>query len=159
MPFPDMEASLSCLDNKRLGKQRVETYQILRTLLGESQGWANHPAVKMWSGYESALALYGYISCSIWLDKGFKDSLMPKFVDYIVDLSSCVNQKTCSIDEPWWISNAELNKSHQSNLLRKDPVHYGQWFKSVRDDLPYLWPSSLTGDFKVGKIPNKLLGV
>jgi hypothetical protein len=27
LPFPSFEASARCLDNKRLGKQRVEAYQ------------------------------------------------------------------------------------------------------------------------------------
>jgi hypothetical protein len=27
LPFPSFEASVRCLDNKRLGKQRVEAYQ------------------------------------------------------------------------------------------------------------------------------------
>ena len=30
LPYPDFARSARCLDNRRLGKQRVESYQILR---------------------------------------------------------------------------------------------------------------------------------
>ena len=33
LPYPDIEKSLNSLDSKRLGKQRVEAYQILNILL------------------------------------------------------------------------------------------------------------------------------
>ena len=48
MPSQDYMTTASQLDNKRLGKQRVEAYQIIRALTGESQGWIHHPATKMW---------------------------------------------------------------------------------------------------------------
>jgi len=53
MPYGSQyDQTAKCLDVKRLGKQRVETYQILKALLGESKGWRNHPATRMWEGYE-----------------------------------------------------------------------------------------------------------
>lgn len=39
LPYPSIIKSLRCLDNKRLGKQRVETLQILRALRGITRGW------------------------------------------------------------------------------------------------------------------------
>lgn len=49
LPYTDPEKCARVLDNKRLGKQRVEAIQILNVLLGVTQtkGWRNHPAVKM----------------------------------------------------------------------------------------------------------------
>ena len=40
LPYPDFERSAKVLDNKRLGKQRVEVLQILNVLLrpGGKQG-------------------------------------------------------------------------------------------------------------------------
>ena len=55
LPYPDFQKTAQCLDNKRLGKQRVEARQIISTLEGKSNGWRNHPAVKMWKGYEDCL--------------------------------------------------------------------------------------------------------
>jgi hypothetical protein len=53
-----MVKSLSCLDDKRLGKQRVETYQLIRALEGTTKGWRNHPACVMWEKNIDALKLY-----------------------------------------------------------------------------------------------------
>ena len=53
MPYPDLKASVCCLDPKRLGNQ---IYREAKTLI--SGGWPNHPAAKIWKGYEHALADY-----------------------------------------------------------------------------------------------------
>ncbi len=42
MPFSSVFDSLHCLDNKRLGKQRVEAYQILQAITGKTKAWLNH---------------------------------------------------------------------------------------------------------------------
>jgi hypothetical protein len=80
LPFPSFEQSLQSLDYRRLGKQRVETKQILMALLGESKGWVNHPATKMWRGHEHALAEYGLLSCREWKSRGYKDNTEQYFV-------------------------------------------------------------------------------
>lgn len=57
LPYPDLQASVQCLDPKRLGNQ---VYRECLTLV--RGGWSNHPASRMWKGYEYALcryALYG----------------------------------------------------------------------------------------------------
>ncbi len=49
LPYPDFAESARVLDNKRLGKQRVEVLQILNVLTDSTRkGWRNHPAVAMW---------------------------------------------------------------------------------------------------------------
>ena len=79
LPELTFEASASALDYRRLGKQRVETYQILRTLTGKSDSWKNHPAVKMWRGYEKALCAYGLAICEEWrYVRGYKDTCCEK---------------------------------------------------------------------------------
>jgi hypothetical protein len=57
LPYKDFKKSAKVLDNKRLGKQRVEAFQILNILLGrtKTKGWRNHPAVLMWKGHSNAL--------------------------------------------------------------------------------------------------------
>ncbi len=59
LPYPDFEASARVLDDRRLGKQRVEALQVLRALTRAQYGWKHHPAVRMWAGHEEALAAYG----------------------------------------------------------------------------------------------------
>ena len=61
LPYASFEDVARTLDRKRLGKQRVEGMQILNVLAkppGYTGAWANHPAVKMWRGYENALKQY-----------------------------------------------------------------------------------------------------
>ena len=50
LPVADFEDGARLLDSPRLGKQRVETLQILRALELPDYGWASHPAVRMWRG-------------------------------------------------------------------------------------------------------------
>lgn len=51
LPYSDFRRTARVLDVRRLGKQRVETLQILRALTFDDYGWRNHPAVTMWVGY------------------------------------------------------------------------------------------------------------
>lgn len=145
MPYPNTWASARCLDNKRLGKQRVECKQILLAL-GVSVGnhvadtgshWRNHPAVRMWRGHELALAEYAEIMCIAWRQRGFKDTLRDQFRD-VADRLLANSQWHHS---PNWLGYDRLHASHRSNLLRKDSTHYGQFGWLEPADLPYWWPT------------------
>jgi len=143
LPYNDFEASAFVLDNKRLGKQRVETFQILNAIrhvdkFGDplppatKRGWVTHPCTVMWRNYVPALALYGYIMTCEWIDRGYNDTLLPKF-QAVLDVGD-------PIVMPAWLGLQDLHVSHQSNLMRKHPDHYSKYFASVPDTLPYVWP-------------------
>ena len=76
-----MERSAKALDNKRLGKQRVEALQILRANLGLTKGWRNHPAAVMWRGHEGYLYLYTNAMCMEWRQRGFVDNVQGQLQD------------------------------------------------------------------------------
>lgn len=135
LPYSSFQESAKVLDRQRLGKQRVETYQILRTLTGVSSGWQNHPAVKMWRGYDQALADYGATVCFEWIDRGYKDTLLEHFLNHMENAQDC--------EMPEWLGDDDFHQSHRSNLVRKLPDHYRQFFPEVADDLPYIWPSAV----------------
>ena len=63
LPYADLAASCRVLDDRRLGKQRVETFQVLRALTWPEYGWKNHPVTKMWRGFVPGLVAYGVASC------------------------------------------------------------------------------------------------
>jgi hypothetical protein len=133
LPYPSFSQSAAVLDYRRLGKQRVETLQILNALLGKSHGWINHPAVKMWRNYEFRLREYGYSICAEWVRRGYRDSCAEKIYELTKDL------KVCSY--PDWLGLPEFHLSHQSNLIRKNPEFYRPIFgENVPDNLPYIWP-------------------
>lgn len=141
LPEPSFYTSAQVLDNKRLGKQRVEGYQILRTLTGKSTGWANHPAVKMWRGYE--LSVYGYVKevCLAWRSRGFKDTILDKLHNEFPEFSWTRFEVDYEARPPRWCTN-EFIESHRSNLIRKDPVYYRRYWPDTPDNLPYIWPVS-----------------
>ena len=135
VPYTTNARSAAVLDNRRLGKQRVETLQILRSLAGLTNGWRNHPAVKMWEGSERALADYGVAICQEWVGRGYKDTCLLK-IETLRDTYWPSSQER----EPEWWGEERVHLSHQSNLLRKDFIYYSQHFREVPDDLPYYWP-------------------
>ena len=148
LPYPDFLASARALDQKRLGKQRVETIQVLRGLTQPGYGWRHHPAVKMWTGYEEALVRYGLDMCAVWCEIGRADTCATTLV---ADLAA----SPCGVtrirtqpelaearDLPPWLGDEALHISHRSALLRKDPGHYQPMFGDVPADLPYYWPAS-----------------
>lgn len=145
MTHEDYTETAKTLDNKRLGKQRVEAYQILRALLGESNGWIHHPATRMWQGFEYELALYGLTISMEFYERGFDGWYMAEvFSDYQQRLSERNTEKY-----PWWTQEHEFRISHQSNLLRKDAEFYGDKFVGIPNNYPYLWPLD-NYDFKLG---------
>lgn len=134
LPYPDFNLSATVLDYRRLGKQRVEAWQILNTLRGASKGkgWINHPAVKMWRGHEQALVQYGIAMCKEWINRGYKDTMLERFMSLRSDTSEIVLPK--------WHGNEEFHRSHRSNLLRKKPDFYRVHWPKENDNLQYVWP-------------------
>ena len=159
LPFPSFAESAAALDYKRLGKQRVECKQILQALrkgkytckhckysynepyapsnctingihVWQPTPWYNHPAVKMWRGYEQKLIDYSIFICEEWISRGYNDNLLPYFQGI----------RTTPCADPPWLGNPDFHRSHQSNLIRKDPAYYSAKFPGVPADLPYIWP-------------------
>jgi hypothetical protein len=140
----DYKATAKVLDNKRLGKQRVETYQILKALLGESKGWVYHPATRMWKGNEYQLFLYQWETCQEWVSRGFKDTVLVKSSELITKHSVSITAEL-----PYWMTNPAVQITHQANLFIKNPDAY-PFFKhqvDVYKDLiccpnkcTYYWP-------------------
>lgn len=131
LPYPDFARSAACLDYRRLGKQRVEAWQIYQALTRPDYGWQNHPAVKMWRGYPKTLLTYGMAVCEAWLERGYKDTLLDRFT-YEWD--------SHSNDNPKWLGEEPFHSSHRAALLFKDPKHYSTFGWSEQPKLDYVWP-------------------
>lgn len=142
LPHSDFAASARCLDYRRLGKQRVEAMQIIAAITGRRltiagwgaerhSGWRNHPACKMWAGYVPALARYGQACATEYRQRGYQDRTANVFADLL------------GVDElmPPWLGNALLHATHRANLLRKDPVYYGQFGWTEVPAEGYWWPT------------------
>jgi hypothetical protein len=141
LPYPSFRKSAKVLDDKRLGKQRSECVIIMKTLLGVYEkegrkGWPHHPATKMWAGYEKSLWWYAWNVCLVWRDRGHHDTV----ADWLDGIKTSLPADPIPSEEPPWFGNEEFHRSHRSNLLRKMPEHYRQYWPDERDDLPYIWP-------------------
>jgi hypothetical protein len=144
LPYADFERSARALDAKRLGKQRVETIQVVRALTVAGYGWANHPATLMWKGYEEALGRYGIVCCQVWTELGFGDTCAATIATDLAAAGVTTIRSQAELGEagslPPWLEDEDLLRSHRSALVRKDPGHYRPLFPDVPDDLPYVWP-------------------
>lgn len=138
LPYRDFTHSAQVLDRQRLGKQRVETMQIMKALV-LGVGWVNHPATKMWAGYESALLEYQEAVVQEWCARGYKDTCLEKTKTLYREHAT----HRAHIMPPW-LGREDFHLAHQSNLLRKNPTHYEHLFPGVSNDLPYVWPAAVT---------------
>lgn len=196
LPYSNFAKSVQSLDRQRLGKQRVETMQIMQAIYGfrlitsqviftgndkriyynlkdelvneddiepdvqygyeiekeqrvvdlpfdewyldpkPGKAWLNHPAVRMWRGYEWMLLRYQRATVDEWLSREYIDTCWPKTQEIYVRLSNDQLPRS----KPPWFGNEDFHLAHQSNLVRKDPEHYRPLFPDVSDNLPYIWP-------------------
>ena len=83
----------------------------------------------MWTGYEKALRQYLRAVILEWKGRGFKNGIR-------VPAETALMPQ----DIPHWIRSRRFQHSHRSNLLRKDPRHYGKMGWKVALDLPRYWP-------------------
>lgn len=136
LPYADFSASAAVLDRARLGKQRVETLQIMKSLaLGG--GWSNHPATKMWYGNEKQLLEYQRAICTEWTDiRGYKDTCLMK----TEKLAELVPGFDYQFSQPSWLGSVSFHAAHRSNLLRKNSEYYSQFEWVEPDNLEYIWP-------------------
>lgn len=127
LPCFSFQQSAASLDDKRLGKQRVEAKQILLTLAKGSGAWTNHPAVKMWRGYKDCLSDYGWFMCMEWKRRGFTDNLATFFED----------SRGGSYDAPQFIGNCVFHNCHRRVLI------YKGW-----QDAVWAWSSTISSQWK-----------
>lgn len=151
LPYSAMRDSLDALDNKRLNKQVLETYQILKVLSGQSQSnaWRNHPAVLMWEGAEAELWRYGMTAIALANMRGIKTKNNLANFDALAKISAT----SWGNDEPAWRKNPTIlkrvNTTHKANLYRKDREYYAEYADAVNseynkpccDGCQYFWPT------------------
>jgi hypothetical protein len=178
LPYPDFIQSAKCLDYKRLGKQRVESKQILDILNGDSKSnaWKNHPAVLMWKGYEHELQVYHDIMICEWIYRGYKNNMKlfneaicdyyesyhkdKLFINYYTECDQRIDEyrqkrrfplDTFHYRIPKWITN-EFCSYHRATLLYKNPEWYSQFGWTEEPKYEYLWSTKklvVTGEIQI----------
>jgi len=138
LPYSDFHESAKALDSKRLNKQVLECYQILKVLSNPDPraGWRNHPAVKMWRGYEKSLWEYSMIMLREAANRGIKTDTNEK------NLRNLWREEVNNWggEQPEWLNDdilvERLTTTHKANLYKKDPIYYFDFFISVAESNP-----------------------
>jgi hypothetical protein len=133
LPYKDFDKSAHALDSKRLNKQILEGYQIMNVLMNDDPkaGWRNHPAVKMWRGFENSL--FDYILAMI-READRRGIKTDKNKDNLINLRvRTISRWGHGI--PAWYNNAKIMKrvttTHKANLYRKDDEYYYKFKEAV----------------------------
>ena len=149
LPSKSFATSASMLDSKRLNKQVLEGYQILKVLSSDDPfaGWRNHPAVKMWRGAESVLHTYVMSMVAEAKQRGIKTDKNEENISNLVS----INGSWWGKEFPQWYQNSAIMKlvttTHRANLYKKDPEFYNTFAYAVnsKDNMPccdgckYFW--------------------
>lgn len=164
----DFETCARNLDPKRLNAQVNEAAQILEVLYWKRQGDGkhypagcglvgpdgatprdgkrighfNHPAVRMWEGYEACLWSYATNAIQVRWPKPVQAKRMA--CDRIYNALRGVDT-TCPVPEPppWWMNRVireRIIHHHRANLIRKDPEFYGRKWPAIVPVRGYFWP-------------------
>lgn len=145
LPYADFTESAKVLDSKRLNKQILEGYQILKVLNNPDPraAWRNHPAAKMWRGHETILHQYVMAMADEADARGIKTDKNRENIKVLRN----VTQKFWGIARPEWLDNINkinrLTESHRANLYRKDPEFYFEFMHDKAnpccDKCQYYW--------------------
>lgn len=138
LPYPDFQQSAAALDTTRLGKQRVEALQILRTLVIPGYGRQHHPAVRMWMGHVPALTKYALAMADEWIARGHPDNTRESIKEFAPQ--SAHPDYADKIPMPPWLGDADFHASQRSRLIQKDSRFYDAVFADTPTDLELLWP-------------------
>ena len=135
LPFSDYEQVAETLDNKRLNKQILEGYQILKVLSGasESGAWRNHPAVLMWKNSEHYLD--EYINYMV-IEAAYRGIKTDKNVSNLKDLKARFKKRWGNA-KPIWSKPEHIDRvitTHKANLYRKDADAYAQFYTAKNSE-------------------------
>lgn len=125
LPYSNFKVSASILDFKRLGKQRVEAKQILNAIENNT-GWRNHPIVRMWRNYTTALKLYHNTMIIEWIKRGYNNMPLLHF-------------KEKDLVMPEWLGRQEFHSAHRAALLYKDFEFYSKYNWGEEAKIEYIW--------------------
>jgi hypothetical protein len=145
LPYKDFNRSAMVLDNKRLNKQILEGYQILKVLNNPDPraAWRNHPAAKMWEGHETALFEYIMAMVGQARIRGIK---VDKNMSNLIDLRATTIRNWGNGMPKWYRTEIDrITESHRANLYRKDPEFYDAFRNDMAepccDKCQYYWPT------------------
>jgi len=135
LPYKDFDQCAKTLDNKRLNKQILESYQILKVLSNQSSSgaWRNHPAVLMWKNAEKSLRTYANAMIKEARLRGIRTDGNEANLDAL----EAVSGHLWGTEKPVWSESYHINRvniTHRANLYRKDRIYYAEFYKDTKSE-------------------------
>lgn len=149
LPYSTAAECAEVLDNKRLNKQILECYQILKVISTNGKAWRNHPAVLMWEGAENELWTY---TMAMVIEANNREIKTKNNLDNLIALKKQYG-KSWGKNRPAFTKDQEtLSRTmitHRANLYRKDSFVYAEFERAVNNPLnkpccegcQYYWPT------------------
>lgn len=148
-PMFGYRASLQSLDDQRLNKQVLECSQIIDTIMDETRGYQNHPAVTMWRENVLSLCNYGAIAALTHSDRR-GNGITHRQVWFAQRATEIREGSSAECIADWaltppWVGDIWFHRSHRSRLIEKAPLYYNGWGETP-ESMPYLWPVATSRD-------------
>jgi hypothetical protein len=135
----DLRESAKNLDRQRLNAQIYEGIHILASLRGMNEELvnpkrdvSNHPASKLWVGYEDILSIYIGVHLQEWYARGYSSDVNARNYDRIK-----IVKGARWFNLPNWVTS-ELIETHKNVLYRKKPDFYLEDWEGNRE-MRYDW--------------------
>lgn len=138
LPYANYERSAVVLDDARLNKQIVESYQISQALTRLTEAYQYHPATLMWAGAEQQFLDYVIAFDNEWIRRGRTNIAGQRACEVLADYIGRWPIETSH--KPWWRKLPGFHAAMRGNLVRKKPEHYGLHFTDADPLLEYQWP-------------------
>ena len=107
--------------------------------------FCDHPAVKMWRGYEGALEVYYNLMCQEYSRR------IGNYATMHYNPNNVTQDHIAREEKPWWMNDRHVYDKmiwcHRGNLYQKDPNHYhafrmaGDYYDLKNNGL--YWPKEL----------------
>lgn len=115
LPFGDFQECAASLPVSKLGEQRKDAYKLLEALLSGQLEGVEPGLVRMWQGYEGALAGYNIALSKEMDSRGYHD---PFFFQTFL-LAYRYGLSFVETKAPPWLGEPSLHASHRSLLKRE----------------------------------------
>lgn len=137
------------LDTRRHGAMVYENIHMLASNLGVNdrlvnpkRDVSNHPACKLWKGYEEQHLFYINSLLVSWIHKGYKSTVNKQNYKMLYKVCNPFGENL--FKTPPWITD-ELIETHRSVLIQKKPEYYRPIWPDCPDNLKmkYDWIGDL----------------
>lgn len=137
LPFPDYEKSAITFHSVDLVAQLCNIISVLNErheVTSDVESAIPEECICAWHGYEAQLAWYGitlmhYLPTGDW-------SVFDELLEWHLRCATSGNQ---TLARPEWFGRPRVHLSHQSILVRKNPLFYQKAFPGTPADINVSW--------------------